>query len=80
MKHILTSVALVVLLFPALALGGEVKLEDLVERLVEREILVYKKFTDVPFTGKTTGQKQVTYKDGVMDGPWVEYHYHGGLK
>ena len=42
--------------------------------LVEREGLFYKKFTDVPFTGKTTGQTQGTYKDGVLDGPYVSYY------
>ena len=31
MRQILASMVLVVLLFPALALGGEVKFEDLVE-------------------------------------------------
>jgi hypothetical protein len=41
--------------------GEEVIFDD----LVEREGLLYKKFTDVPFTGKTTGQTQETYKDGV---------------
>ena len=52
MKRILTSMVLIVVLFPALALGGEVTMDD----LVERDGLHYKKFTDVPFTGKTTGK------------------------
>ena len=77
MRHILTSMVFVVLLFPALALGEEVVEWD---DLVVTNGLVYKKSTDVPFTGKTTGQVQGTYKDGVLDGPWFEYHYHGGLK
>ena len=64
-------------MFPALALGEEVVEWD---DLVVTNGLVYKKSTDVPFTGKTTGQVQGTYKDGVLDGPWFEYHYHGGLK
>ena len=46
--------------------GGE---EIIFDDLVEREGLLHKKFTDVPFTGKTTGQTQETYKDGVIDGP-----------
>ena len=53
MRHILASVFLVVLLFPALALGGEIKYED----LVVREALFYKKYTDIPFTGKVTGNR-----------------------
>ena len=75
MRHILTSVVFVVLLFPSLALSEEVTFDD----LVEREGLFYKKFTDVPFTGKTTGQEQGTYKNGVLDGPWVWYYDNGQM-
>ena len=39
--------------------------------LVEQGRLFYKKFTDVPFTGKITGQEQGKLKDGKKDGPWV---------
>ena len=46
MRHILTSLVLVVLLFPSLALGETVKFEN----LIVREGLHYKTFTDVPFT------------------------------
>jgi antitoxin component YwqK of YwqJK toxin-antitoxin module len=73
MRHILTSVVLVVLLFPSLALGETVKFED----LIVREGLHYKKFTDVPFSGKTTGKIQGTFKNGVKDGPWVGYNKDG---
>ena len=75
MRHILTSVVLIALLFPALALGGEVKLED----LVVREGLFYKKFLDVPFTGRTTGTEQWTFRNGKKDGPYVSYHKNGQL-
>ena len=66
---------LVVLLFPALALGGEVKFED----LVMREGIYYPKFSDVPFTGKTTGKEQGSVRNGKFDGPWVFYHDNGKL-
>jgi len=75
MRHILTSVVLLVLLFPALAVGGEVKFED----LVITDGLHYKKFTEVPFTGKVTGQYQGRIKDGKKHGPWVSYHDNGQL-
>ena len=82
MKHILTSVFLVVLLFPALALGGEVKLED----LVYREGLYYKKFSDSPFTGicncggvNGASTMQGSFKDGKAEGPWVEFYGNGQL-
>ena len=76
MKRILAPILLMVFLFPSLALSEEVTWDD----LVEREGLIYKKFTDVPFTGKTTGQVQVSFKNGQKDGPWVFYYPNGQLK
>ena len=75
MRHILTSVVFVVLLFPSLALGEEVTLDD----LVKTDGLFYKKFTDVPFTGKITGSEQGKIKNGKKEGPWVVYHDNGQL-
>ena len=45
-----------------------------VDDLVKTDGLYYEKFADVPFTGKTTGQTQGTYKDGLLDGPYVSYY------
>ena len=64
-----------VFLFPSLALGEEVTLGD----LVKTDGLYYKKFTDVPFSGKVTGLQQGRFKNGVMEGPWVSYHENGQL-
>ena len=75
MNRILTSVVFVVLLFPSLALGEEVTLDD----LVKTDGLFYKKFTDVPFTGKITGSEQGKIKNGKKEGPWVVYHDNGQL-
>ena len=76
MKHMLGSIFLMVLLFPALALGEEVTMED----LVEREGIYYKKFTDVPFTGEITGQMlQGKFKHGKEEGSRVWYHDNGQL-
>ena len=47
--------------------------------LVEREGLYYEKFTDVPFTGKVTGNPQGSYKNGFREGAWVGYHVNGQL-
>mgnify|MGYP000844846537 CR=1 FL=1 len=47
--------------------------------LVQRDGLHYKKFTDVPFTGKTTGQQQGKIKNGKREGHWVSYHENGQL-
>ena len=74
MRHILASVVLLVLLFPALALGETVKLED----LVVTDGLYYKKFTNIPFTGKVTeGREQGRLKNGKKVGVWVEYYGNG---
>ena len=73
MRHILASVFLIVLLFPALALGGEVKLKD----LVITNGLYFKKFTNIPFTGKVTGKEQGSFKDGKRVGVWLVYDSNG---
>ena len=75
MRQILAPILLLIFLFPTLALGGEVKLED----LVERGGLYFPKFSEVPFTGKVTGRGQGILKDGRKDDPWVRYHDHGQL-
>ena len=64
---------LVVLLLPALAMGGEVKLKD----LVITNGLYFKKFTEVPFTGKVTGKEQGRLKNGKRVGVWIEYDGNG---
>ena len=45
--------------------------------LVKRDGLHYKKFTEVPFTVKITGNVQGTFKNGKKDGPRVEYRRDG---
>ena len=75
MKHILAPILLLVLLFPSLALGEEVTLDD----LIQRDGIFYEKFSKVLFTGKVTGLQQGRFKNGVMEGPWVSYHENGQL-
>jgi hypothetical protein len=74
MKRIFTPILLVTLLFPALAFGWTTT-----DDLVVRDGLYYKKYTDVPFTGKVTGETQETFKDGKRNGPWVRYWDNGQL-
>ena len=69
MRHILTSIALVILLIPSVALGEVVTIDD----LVKRDGLHYKKFSDVPFTGEVTGKGQGSFKGGKQEGPWWTY-------
>ena len=73
MKRILAPIILMTLLFPSLAYG--VTMDD----LVKRDGIHYKKFTEVPFTGKTTGQTQATFRNGMLHGPWVSYWGNGQL-
>ncbi len=75
MKHILAPILLLVFLFPSLALSEEV----LWYNLVETDSLYYKKFTDVPFTGKVMGSERGRFKKGKREGPWVSYHDNGQL-
>jgi len=46
---------------------------------VEREGLLYKESTDIPFTGEVTDEEQGKIEDGMRDGPWVKYHPNGGI-
>jgi antitoxin component YwqK of YwqJK toxin-antitoxin module len=77
MKRLLTTLVILMGMFaPSLAVGEErVKYGD----LVERGGIFYKKFTDEPFTGKTTGRKQITFRRGKSEGPYVSYHENGQL-
>ena len=47
--------------------------------LVKRNGLYYKKFSNVPFSGVTTGQTQGTLKNGKWDGSYVSYYDNGQL-
>ena len=47
--------------------------------LVERDGLLYEKFTDVPFTGKSVGIRQGKIKNGKREGEWFLYFGDGNL-
>ena len=72
-SYILSPIVLLTLLFPSFAYG--VTMDD----LVKRDGLYHKKFTDVPFTGKTTGFVKGTFKNGKKNGTWVIYYDNGQL-
>jgi len=71
MRYALASLVLALFLFPSIAFG------ETMDDLVKREGLYYKKYTDVPFTGKVTGHTQGSLKNGKKDGPWVSYNENG---
>jgi antitoxin component YwqK of YwqJK toxin-antitoxin module len=59
----------------------EVKIVTLdIKELVERKGVYFKKFSEVPFTGKVTGKEQGIIKNGKKEGSWVTYHENGQLK
>ena len=72
--HMLLTVLLITLL-PSLSWSTDD--DDLV---VRPDGLYYLKFTDVPFTGKVTGQTQGSYKNGIREGDFVEYHDNGQIR
>ena len=74
MKRILTPILLMTLLFPSIAYG------ETMDDLVKRDGIHYKKFSDVPFTGKVTGIDQGSLNNGKMVGPWVHYRKNGQLE
>ena len=57
MKYLLI---IFLLLSPSVSWSEDIDWND----LVERDGLFYKKFTDVPFTGKVTGVEQGSLKNG----------------
>ena len=72
MKHLLLIFSL---LLTSISWSKEVDSGD----LVERDGLVYEKFSDIPFTGKSTGRKQGKVKKGKWDGEYRSYWKSGQL-
>ena len=73
MKHLLI---IFTLLLTSVSWSKNIDSED----LVERDGLLYEKFTDKPFTGKSTGLKQGKIKEGNKEGAWLEYYENGQLR
>jgi hypothetical protein len=60
MKKFFVPAALTLALLPSIAFGDTNRLDS----LVKTGELYYKKITDVPFTGKTTGKIQGSFQNG----------------
>ena len=73
MKHLLI---IFTLLLTSFSWSKDVDYND----LVKRNGLYYEKFTNEPFTGKTTGRIQKNYINGKFEGEWLEYYDNGQLK
>ena len=53
---------------------------ETMDDLIERDNVYYKKFSDVPFTGKVTGETQGYLNKGIKIDWWEEYWPNGQLK
>ena len=49
------------------------------EDLLVRDGLYYKKFSDVPFSGKVTGSFNGSIKNGKAEGEWISHYSDGQL-
>ena len=50
-----------------------------IKELVGRDGLMYQKFSEIPFTGKVTGEQKGAFKNGKRDGEWFWYYSTGQL-
>ena len=73
MKTHLTLLTCLFFLLPNFIFG------ETIDELVKRDGLYYKKNSDVPFSGKITGQYRGSYKNGKAEGPWAFYYPNGKL-
>ena len=72
MKHLLI---IFTLLLTSVSWSKSIDSKD----LVETDGLWYEKFTNEPFTGNSTRQKQGKVKDGKKEGEWLYYSVNGKL-
>jgi len=75
MKTLIKSALLLLLVTALIGCGSDVSSFD----LVQRDGLFYKKFSEVPFTGKVTGLDKGLIKNGKREGAWVLYWENGQL-
>ena len=47
--------------------------------LIWRDGIYYKKFSDIPFSGKVNGDIKGLFKNGKKEGTWVRYYKNGQL-
>ena len=54
-------------------------LSETLDDLVMRNGLIYKKFSEVPYTGKVNGTSQGAYENGKPEGTWISYYNNGQI-
>ena len=81
-KLTITFLTIVFCLTPSIAFSKTVKPDD----LVVRDGIIYKKFTNKPYSGSVEGEDKDgefhkgTIKNGKREGLWEKYHENGQLK
>ena len=60
-------------------LSPNIVLSETINDLVKRDGVYYKKFSEVPCTGKVTGIAKGSFKNGKKEGKWVQYSKNGQL-
>jgi hypothetical protein len=75
MKQLITLITILFISLLSLPSWSETKND-----LVKRDGFYYKKFTDVPFTGKVTGTENGMIKNGNREGLWRFYWDDGQLE
>ena len=71
------SFPLLLILLLSLSLSS---FSETMDGLVKREGIYYKKFSDVPFTGKVEGLVQGSFKDGKREGISLTYYGDGSAQ
>ena len=78
MKTLIKSALLLLLVMSLTGCGDDVSSISS-EDLVVRDGVYYEKFSEVPFSGKVTGLRNGSIKNGKKEGAWVEYEKDGTL-
>ena len=79
MKTLIKSTLLLLLAMTLTGCGSDVSSISDDDDLVYRDGIAYKKFTDVPFSGKVTGTSNGLMKNGKKEGAWISYYSDGQL-
>ena len=57
-----------------LCLSASVVWSETIDDIRWRDGIAYKKFTDIPFSGKVNGQEKGSLKNGKKEGKWFTYY------
>ena len=79
MKTLIKSALLLLLVMSLTGCGDDVSSISS-DDLVYRDGVYYKKFSEVPFSGKVTGLYKGLIKNGKKEGAWISYYSNGQLE